>query len=73
MPPLSEDTVPNYLPGENPYLTEFAEWYGLPFEATRGGAEKMYPEYREKLGAPYATPPEHCERYCVCTGLLDCR
>jgi hypothetical protein len=73
VPPLSEDTVPNYLPGENPYLTELAEWYGLPFEATRGGAEKMYPEYRDKLGEPYATPPEHCERYCVCTGLLDCR
>jgi len=28
--------VPHYLPGANPYLHEFADRYGLPFEATRG-------------------------------------
>ena len=26
-----------------------AERYGVPFEATRGGPETMYPEYRNKL------------------------
>ena len=25
--------VPNYLPGENPYLTEFAKKHNLPVEA----------------------------------------
>jgi hypothetical protein len=72
VPPLSEDTVPNYLPGENPYLTELAEWYGLPFDVTRGGAEKMYPEFRTQIGEPYAEPPKHCERYCNCSGFTSC-
>lgn len=41
--------VPHHLPGTNPYLREFAQRHGLPFEATRGGAETLYPEYLEKL------------------------
>jgi len=42
--------VPNYLPGENPFLTEFAENYRLPMKGVRGGAETMYPEFRENMG-----------------------
>jgi hypothetical protein len=45
----ARDEVPYYLPGENPYLTEFADRNGIPAEATRGGAETMYPEYLKKL------------------------
>ena len=41
--------VPHYLPGQNPYVREFAERYGLPFEATLGGAETALPEYQERL------------------------
>jgi hypothetical protein len=41
--------VPSYLPGENPFLHEFAQRWGLPYQPTRGGAETMYPEYRLKL------------------------
>jgi hypothetical protein len=41
--------VPHHLPGTNTVLTEFSEEYGIPFEATRGGAETMYPEYQKKL------------------------
>jgi hypothetical protein len=41
--------VPTFLPGANPSLRDFAAGYDLPFEATRGGAETMYPEYRQKL------------------------
>src|SRR5665213_1627153 len=41
--------VPNYLPGANPFLHEFADRWGLPYEPTRGGAETTYPEYRLKL------------------------
>ena len=37
--------VPHYLPGTNPYLAEYSEAHGLPFEASRGGAETMYPDY----------------------------
>ena len=42
-------SVPNWLPGKNPDLTEYANKYELPFEATRGGPETMYPDYRTKL------------------------
>jgi hypothetical protein len=41
--------VPHYLPGENPYLEEYAEKEGLPLDAARGGAETMYPAYRQVL------------------------
>jgi hypothetical protein len=41
--------VPSHLPGTNTFLTEFSARYGIPYEATRGGAETMYPEYRNKL------------------------
>jgi len=45
----AKDDVPNYLPGENPFLNEFAEHHGLPAQAPHGGAETMYPEYRAKI------------------------
>jgi hypothetical protein len=64
--------VPNHLPGANPYLTEFADWYGLELAATRGGAETMYPEYRLKMGAPSRKPPDRCQRYCACSGGFFC-
>ncbi len=41
--------VPHYLPGENPFLNEYADQYHLPREAVLGGAETMYPEYQTKL------------------------
>ncbi|MGD8324792.1 MAG: hypothetical protein PVF50_10550 [Gammaproteobacteria bacterium] len=37
------------LPGTNPFLTEFAERHGIPFEVSRGGAATMYPEYLRVL------------------------
>ena len=43
--------VPSFLPDSNPSLHDFAAARHLPFEATRGGAETMYPEYRKKLAA----------------------
>jgi hypothetical protein len=46
-----KNDVPHYLPGTNPFLTETAEKYRIPVEATRGGAETMYPEYMAKLRA----------------------
>lgn len=38
--------VPGFLPGENPFLREFADRYKLPENAVLGGPETMYPEYR---------------------------
>jgi hypothetical protein len=57
--------VPNHLPGTNPFLHEVADWYGIPYEATRGGARTIYPEYRREMGKPDKVP-EKCERYCTC-------
>jgi hypothetical protein len=41
--------VPHYLPGANPYLTEFSQAHGLPRQAARGGAETMYPDYYRRI------------------------
>jgi len=48
--------VPHYLPGQNPYLEEFAIRVGLPLEGTRGGARTTYPEYATRLKT--LPPPE---------------
>ena len=47
--PTNPGDVPHYLPGQNPYTTEFATKHGLPVEATRGGAETALPEFRRKI------------------------
>lgn len=44
-----EGYVPHYLPGENPFIREFAEDQGLPFDATQGGAATALPEYADTL------------------------
>ena len=41
--------VPHHLPGQNPYIGEFAKKHNLPIEATRGGAETALPEFAKKL------------------------
>ena len=35
--------VPHYLPGKNPFLSEFGKKYNLPMEATLGGAASHVP------------------------------
>ncbi len=57
--------VLSYQPGENPYLTEVAETYGLPFEGVRGGADTLYPEFRNRM-EPHVNPPAVCTVYCSC-------
>jgi hypothetical protein len=47
--------VPNFLPGENPFIEEFAAKYRIPLAATLGGAETMYPEFQGKMKE--MTPP----------------
>jgi hypothetical protein len=46
---LPENYFPHYLPGQNPFLIEYARNHGIPFEAAMGGAATMYPEYAKKL------------------------
>jgi hypothetical protein len=41
--------VPHYLPGKNPFVGEEAQRFGIPVEATLGGAATAYPEYRDRL------------------------
>jgi hypothetical protein len=41
--------VPHYLPGANPFLSEFGQKYKIPVEATLGGAASMYPELAKKI------------------------
>lgn len=41
--------VQHYQPGQNPFMHEFADKFKIPLEAALGGAETMYPEYRQKL------------------------
>ena len=40
--------VPSYMPGENPFLPEFAE-VSIATEVTLGGAATMYPEAARKI------------------------
>jgi cyclase len=54
-----QGVVPHHLPGRNPFLKEFAEKYGVPPDAARGGAETMYPEYRPQPPKPAANAPWH--------------
>ncbi len=49
--PMDKNDVPHYLPGQNPFIEEYSDKFGLPFEAVIGGAETMYPEYMPTLEA----------------------
>ena len=46
---LPAGRVPSYLPGQNDAINEFATEFGIPPEASQGGAETTYPEYVEKM------------------------
>jgi hypothetical protein len=72
LPSVTADSVPHYLPGTNPNLTEMAGWYGLPHEVLRGGADKMLPEYRKKMPKPETPAPAICERMCNCSDFRSC-
>ena len=43
------NAVPQYLPGENPFVKELADRTGLPVDALLGGAQTIYPEYQLRL------------------------
>lgn len=41
--------VQSYMPGENPFVDEFARQNRIPREAALGGPETMYPDYQRVL------------------------
>jgi hypothetical protein len=52
--------VPAYMPGENPFLDEFARRHQIPIVAVMGGAQTMYPEYQkvvQQAPKPAPLPP----------------
>jgi hypothetical protein len=55
--------VPNFLPGKNDVLNEFATEYGIPHEAALGGEETMYPEYIKKMKTMKVAPRTTTEHY----------
>jgi glyoxylase-like metal-dependent hydrolase (beta-lactamase superfamily II) len=44
-----KNAVPHHLFGDNPFLHEFPQRWKIPEEATRGGPDTMYPEYRANM------------------------
>ena len=60
---VPEGKVPHYLPGANPSIDELTKFYGIPREATLGGAETMYPEFRKTIREKFVRP-EKCTQNC---------
>lgn len=60
---IESGEVPHYLPGKNPMVDEMPKLYGIPREAAMGGAQTLYPEYRDKLKETFKMP-EKCQRNC---------
>ena len=50
-----KNEVPHYLPGSNPWITDFASEYKIPMDVILSGAASMYPEVRERIAK--GTPP----------------
>jgi hypothetical protein len=60
---LEAERVPHYLPGKNPLVDEMPSVYNIPREAALGGAETMYPAFRDKIKDKYVMPAK-CKRNC---------
>ena len=61
---VGDGDVPHYLPGENLAVLDLTNGYNIPVVAVMGGAETMYPEYRDGLREAFELPDGDCERYC---------
>jgi cyclase len=47
--PTDKNKVPHFLPGKNPFMKDFADKFGLPFDAIWSGSPSTYPEYLSKI------------------------
>jgi cyclase len=55
--PTDKNKVPHFLPGKNPFMKDFANKFGLPFDAIWSGAESTYPEYLPKIASGSYSKP----------------
>jgi glyoxylase-like metal-dependent hydrolase (beta-lactamase superfamily II) len=55
--PREKGDVPHHLPGENPFLDEFAKKHNLPQNGVRGGAETALPEFMTATSATRKPDP----------------
>jgi hypothetical protein len=66
---LAEGEVPFFLPGKDPLLDQMMRVFHVPESASEGGADTMYPAYRNRLKAQYLklypTFPKRCTQYCT--------
>lgn len=53
-----------HLPGKNPALLYMQRNYNIPLEAAQGGAQTIYPDYRNKLKSQYTIPAKYCAHNC---------
>ncbi len=56
--------LPDQIPAAQHYMQQH---YGIPLDASQGGAATMYPEFLKKLDHEYKPPTKYCTQYC-CTG-----
>jgi glyoxylase-like metal-dependent hydrolase (beta-lactamase superfamily II) len=56
--PRAKGDVPHHLPGENPFLEEYAKKHNLPQSAVRGGAETALPEFMNAAAKPATVKPD---------------
>jgi hypothetical protein len=56
--------LPDQIPAAR---TQMNRLYGIPLDATGGGAQTMYPEFRKHLRAEYHAPRTYCRQFC-CSG-----
>jgi hypothetical protein len=61
---VDEGHVPFYLPGKNDLLNTMMQIYHVPLYASQGGAETMYPEFRDRMKANFVLPGK-CTIYCT--------
>ena len=61
---VADGVVPHYLPSTNPLVEGIMTLYHIPPEAAEGGAETMYPAFREKIKDKFTIPPA-CKLNCA--------
>ncbi|PYS35326.1 MAG: hypothetical protein DMG14_27230 [Acidobacteria bacterium] len=60
--PKPKNQVPHFLPGKNPFIKDFANKFGLPFDAVFAGADATYPEFMTKIEAGSFAAPSRTAR-----------
>jgi hypothetical protein len=65
LPGLGEGTQSvRILPGRNNDIRYMLEHYGIPTDASLGGAPTMFPEFQKSLRGKYTVPAGYCKQYC---------